>query len=153
MTPTNATMLPARTSSAVRLRTGWAFIAADYGFGIGNTYALTLSQRSAGAVGLAGLLVLAAACSSGGPPAPSPSPSAALTSPSPSPQPLQRVEKSLPAPVEETAAAAAGGRLYVMGGFNAAGASLNTVYVFDGTTWSLGPRLPLPLDHPSAATL
>ena len=70
-----------------------------------------------------------------------------------SPMPLQRLERSLPSPIEETAAAAAGGKLYVMGGFNAAGASLNTVYVFDGTTWSLGPRLPFPLDHPSAATL
>lgn len=63
------------------------------------------------------------------------------------------MEPSLPAPVEETAAAAAGGKLYVMGGFNAAGASLSTVYVFDGTSWSSGPRLPLPLDHASAATL
>jgi non-specific serine/threonine protein kinase len=59
----------------------------------------------------------------------------------------------LPAPVEETAAAAAGGKLYVMGGFNGAGASLSTVYVFDGTRWTAGPRLPLPLDHASAATL
>ena len=40
-----------------------------------------------------------------------------------------------------------------MGGFNAAGQSLTSVYVFDGSTWSTGPRLPLPLDHPSAATL
>ena len=40
-----------------------------------------------------------------------------------------------------------------MGGFNAAGASLNSVYVFDGSRWSSGPRLPLPLDHASAATL
>jgi len=56
-------------------------------------------------------------------------------------------------PIEEAAAAAAGGRLFVMGGFNAAGASLNTVYVFDGISWTSGPRLPLPLDHPSAATL
>jgi N-acetylneuraminic acid mutarotase len=63
------------------------------------------------------------------------------------------MEASLPAPVEETAAAAAGGKLYVMGGFNAAGASLATVYVFDGASWSAGSRLPLPLDHPSAATL
>ena len=63
------------------------------------------------------------------------------------------MEQSLPGPVEETAAAAAGGKLYVMGGFNAAGASLNTVYVFDGTSWMSGPRLPLPLDHASAATL
>jgi hypothetical protein len=86
---------------------------------------------------LAAMLLLAA-CSSGA---------------SPSPQPLQRVERSLPAPVEETAAAAAGGKLYVMGGFNAAGVSLNTVYVFDGSRWASGPRLPLPLDHSSAATL
>src|SRR2546430_3763649 len=40
-----------------------------------------------------------------------------------------------------------------MGGFNAAGHSLASVYVFDGTAWASGPRLPLPLDHPSAATL
>jgi Kelch motif protein len=59
----------------------------------------------------------------------------------------------MPAAVEETAAAAAGGKLYVMGGFNAAGVSLSTVYVFDGTGWASGPRLPLPLDHPAAATL
>ena len=56
-------------------------------------------------------------------------------------------------PIEEAAAAAAGGKLFVMGGFNAAGASLNTVYVFDGISWTSGSRLPLPLDHPSAATL
>lgn len=56
-------------------------------------------------------------------------------------------------PVEETAAAAASGNLYVMGGFNAAGASLDSVYVFDGSAWQPGPRLPLPLDHPSATTL
>jgi N-acetylneuraminic acid mutarotase len=66
---------------------------------------------------------------------------------------LQRVEPSLPLAVEETAAAAAGGKLYVMGGFNAAGASLSSVYVFDGASWATGPRLPLPLDHASAATL
>lgn len=46
-----------------------------------------------------------------------------------------------------------GGKLYVMGGFNAAGASLDTVYVFDGTAWATGPALPLPLDHASATTL
>jgi N-acetylneuraminic acid mutarotase len=40
-----------------------------------------------------------------------------------------------------------------MGGFNAAGQSLSTVYVFDGNRWSAGPRLPLGLDHASAATL
>jgi hypothetical protein len=88
---------------------------------------------------------------------PSPSPSLASPSPSPSPSPtplpLQQSETSLPAPVEETAAAAAGGKLYIMGGFNAAGASLSTVYVFDGTSWTSGTRLPLGLDHASATTL
>src|SRR5439155_327702 len=104
-------------------------------------------------------LLLMGACSSGTASQARPSPSPSLASPSSSPlsslspMPLQRLERSLPSPIEETAAAAAGGKLYVMGGFNAAGASLNTVYVFDGTTWSLGPRLPFPLDHPSAATL
>ena len=101
---------------------------------------------------------LVAGCTSNQAAAP-PTPSATATpsppvfsSPTPSP-PAQRVEASLPAPIEETAAAAANGKLYVMGGFNGAGASLAGVYVFDGTSWSAGPRLPLPLDHPSAATL
>jgi N-acetylneuraminic acid mutarotase len=40
-----------------------------------------------------------------------------------------------------------------MGGFDTAGQSLATVYVFDGTTWQPGPALPLPVDHPSAAAL
>jgi len=102
-------------------------------------------------------LALAATCTSqhaAAPtsPTPSPIPSPVFSSPSP-PAPEQRMEAPLPASIEETAAAAAGGRLYVMGGFNAAGASLDGVYVFDGTSWSTGPRLRLPLDHASAATL
>jgi non-specific serine/threonine protein kinase len=56
-------------------------------------------------------------------------------------------------PIEETAAASAGGELYVMGGFNAVGVSLDGTYVFDGSVWHAGPRLPLPLDHASAASL
>ena len=71
----------------------------------------------------------------------------------PIPQPAQRQEPSLPVPIEEAGAATAGGNLYVIGGFNVAGASLDSVYVFDGSTWRAGPRLPLPVDHPSAATL
>jgi N-acetylneuraminic acid mutarotase len=55
--------------------------------------------------------------------------------------------------LEESAAAVAGGKLYVIGGFDAAGNSLETVWVFDGTTWSAGPRLPIGLDHTSAASL
>ncbi len=103
--------------------------------------------------------MLLTACGGGGTAAaPSPSPPASPV-PTPSfsspgaPAPEQRQEISLPAPVEETGAAAAGGKLYVMGGFNAAGASLDSVYVFDGSAWRSGPRLPLPLDHPSAASL
>lgn len=86
-------------------------------------------------------------------PSPSPSSSPVASSPSPSPQPPQRVEAPLPVPLEESAAAAAGGKLYVMGGFDAVGRSLRTVYVFDGTAWSVGPSLPLGLDHTAAATL
>jgi N-acetylneuraminic acid mutarotase len=63
------------------------------------------------------------------------------------------MEAPLPVPLEESAAAAAGGRLYVMGGFDAAGRSLSTVYVFDGTAWTNGPGLPLGVDHPAAAAL
>ncbi|HET9780168.1 MAG TPA: kelch repeat-containing protein [Candidatus Dormibacteraeota bacterium] len=70
----------------------------------------------------------------------------------PSPQPAQKTEASLPVPIEEAAAAATGGKLYVMGGFNAAGVSLNSTYVFDGSSWQSGPSLPLGLDHPSATT-
>jgi hypothetical protein len=63
------------------------------------------------------------------------------------------METPLPVALEESGAAAAGGKLYVIGGFDAAGNSLSTVWVFDGTAWTAGPRLPLGLDHVSAATL
>jgi len=59
----------------------------------------------------------------------------------------------LPVALEEAAAATAGGKLYVIGGFDAVGNSLNTVWVFDGSVWSAGPRLPLGLDHSSAAVM
>src|SRR5207253_9195202 len=84
----------------------------------------SLVRRSARA--LAGLMLLAA-CRS--PPAATPgasaSPTEALpaTFSSPANQaPAQRQEIQMPAAVEETAAAAAQGNLYVMGGFNAGGA-------------------------------
>src|SRR2546428_5557238 len=84
---------------------------------------------------------------------PSPTPAAESPSPSPSLPAVQRGEPSLPMALQEAAAAAAGGRLYVMGGFDAAGNSLRTVWVFDGSAWSAGPPLPLGLDHASATTL
>ena len=62
------------------------------------------------------------------------------------------MEVALPAAVEETAAAAAGGKLYVLGGFDAAGHSLDSVYVLNGSAWASGPRLPLAVDHSSAAS-
>lgn len=86
------------------------------------------------------------------PSSPSPGASPIAASPAPSPQ-AQRMEAPLPAALEESGAAAAGGKLYVIGGFDAAGNSLSTVWVFDGTAWSAGPRLPLELDHLSAASL
>lgn len=62
------------------------------------------------------------------------------------------METPLPVALEEAGAATAGGKLYVIGGFDAAGNSLRTVWVFDGSSWSAGPRLPVGLDHTSAAT-
>lgn len=102
-------------------------------------------------------MILLASCGGGAAavPTPSPSPPSATFTPlvPPSPQPEQRLETALPVPIEEAAAAVSGGNLYVMGGFDAAGNSLDSVYVFDGSAWHTGPRLLLPVDHPSAATL
>jgi len=86
-------------------------------------------------------------------PSSAPSPSPIAITPSPLPPPTQRAETPLPVVLEEAAAASAGGNLYVIGGFDAAGNSLRTVWVFDGTAWHAGPRLPLGLDHTAAATL
>jgi hypothetical protein len=116
-----------------------------------------------------GLIVamIIAACGGSQPVSGSPAPtvsvtpsSSAIASPAPTmtppvvpAPPTQRMERSLPVALEESAAAAAGGKLYVIGGFDAAGNSLRTVWVFDGKAWSAGPRLPIGLDHTSAAEL
>lgn len=110
------------------------------------------------ALGVAAIVCLVVSCGGGGNVAPTtltPTPPSVTFSPlaTPTPQPAQKPEPSLPVPIEEAAAAVEGGSLYVMGGFNAAGASLDSVYVFDGSAWHAGPRLPLPVDHPSAASL
>jgi hypothetical protein len=146
-----------RTSQAARVRSGRRVITgAHYGFRIGKTLPSRVMTGMRAAVWLASL-VLASACASGTASTPTPSPGQSAVAPSPeppvSPAPVQRQETSLPAPIEEAAAASANGKLYVMGGFNAAGASLDSVYVFDGATWQTGPRLPLPVDHPSAAAV
>lgn len=104
----------------------------------------------------AAILAMAVALSCGGAqqaaPSLSPTPTASVAV-SPSPEPVQRVEAPLPVAVEEAAAASAGGKLYVIGGLDATGSSLQSVWVLDGSRWSAGPRLPLGLDHTSAATL
>ncbi len=108
----------------------------------------------AGRKRLSALAVILAACSSGPaaqPPAISPTshpPPAA----SPAAQPPQREEEALPEPREETASAALDDALYVIAGFDAAGRDTATVFVYRNG-WSVGPRLPIALDHPSAATL
>jgi hypothetical protein len=53
--------------------------------------------------------------------------------------------------IEEGAAAALAGRLYVLGGFDAAGNDSSSVFVFDGVSWATGPSLPQGLDHLAAA--
>src|SRR5260370_36034774 len=105
---------------------------------------------------VAAALIVVVACGTRSAAVPSPTPSPVPTPtppPVPTPATPQRMEASLPAPVEETGAAVAAGKLYVMGGFDAAGRSLSTVYVFDGTAWHAGPGLSLAVDHPSPATL
>src|SRR5213594_4394664 len=79
-----------------------------------------------------------AACGGSAPatsPSPTATPSPVVPSASPSPPPpLQRMEAQLPVALEEAAAAVAGGKLYVIGGFGSNFNSLRTVYVFDGST-------------------
>jgi len=55
--------------------------------------------------------------------------------------------------VQETAAAATPERLYVVGGYDAGGTSTASVYVYDGSTWTTGPELPVAVNHPGAAAL
>ena len=116
---------------------------------------------------LAWLAVLAlAACEPAASAIPSPrppeSPPAAPSIPvatggSPSPAPStgsdQRLERDLPAPVEEGGAAVAGGRLHVVGGFDAGGASSRRVYVLGSSGWTDGPLLPVGVDHVAAAAI
>jgi N-acetylneuraminic acid mutarotase len=65
----------------------------------------------------------------------------------------QRVETSLPSAVQETAAAATATNLYVIGGYDANGQSVASVFVFDGARWADGPTLPIAVNHPAAAVL
>lgn len=115
-------------------------------------------------IGLAlpALAVLLTACTRGGPPPVVPKASVGATvTPTPSSTieavaPVasgQQQEASLPAAREELAGAALGGRLYAIGGYDAAGRDTDTVFVYASGAWSSGPPLPVRLDHPSAAVL
>ena len=74
------------------------------------------------------------------------------TPPTSSAQIEQRQELALPQSREELAAAALGGTLFVIAGFDTRGRDTNTVFTYNGS-WSLGPPLPEALDHPAAAVL
>jgi hypothetical protein len=65
----------------------------------------------------------------------------------------QVTEPALPAARQETAAAALGDTLYVIAGKDSSGAATNSVFVFKGGNWSVGPSLPIPLDHAGASAL
>jgi N-acetylneuraminic acid mutarotase len=56
---------------------------------------------------------------------------------------------------QETAVVATGGKLYVLGGFDGAGAVVPAVQVFDPATckWSMGPALPKAVHHANAAVV
>jgi N-acetylneuraminic acid mutarotase len=58
-------------------------------------------------------------------------------------------------PLQETAAVAIDGKIYVIGGLDGAGGTVASVLVYDvGTnTWASGPDLPRNLHHASAATV
>jgi non-specific serine/threonine protein kinase len=62
---------------------------------------------------------------------------------------------SAPSARTEVAAAVAGGRIHVVGGYRADGATVATVEVFDPATgaWQRGPDLPVALNHAMAATI
>src|SRR5689334_9231361 len=56
--------------------------------------------------------------------------------------------------IQETAAVAVSGKIYVLGGFDANRVLVNCVQIYDTATgtWSDGPALPRPLHHANAAT-
>src|SRR5688500_15015608 len=105
-----------------------------------------------GRLRMLGVIVVAAllpvACTAGGAPEQAPASTRAG-------EPAWR--RLAPAPSERTevAAAAVGGRVYVLGGYAADGATLATVEVYDpaADAWSGGPDLPVAVNHAMAATL
>jgi hypothetical protein len=65
----------------------------------------------------------------------------------------QRYEAPLPVAIQEAAAASTTGRLYVVGGYDAARNSSAATLVYDGTAWHDGPALPIAVNHPGAAVI
>ena len=55
--------------------------------------------------------------------------------------------------IQEAGAASTGGRLYVVGGYDAARNSSAAAFVFDGSTWSAAPSLPIAVNHPGVAAI
>jgi hypothetical protein len=93
-----------------------------------------------------GLGLTLTACDGGSPAPPGPA--------APSISVDQRVERSLPEPRQEVAAAASDAvGLWVVGGFTGERVSSPSVFRFDGSRWHAAPPLPLGLDHPAAAAL
>ena len=102
-------------------------------------------------LGVAAALLLAA-CTVGEREAPIPAPS-----PAPTAGGDLAWRRLAPAPTERTevAAAAAGGRIYVAGGYAPNGDTVATVEVYDpaADAWAAGPDLPVAVNHAMAATL
>src|SRR5215510_13662239 len=61
----------------------------------------------------------------------------------------------MPSVRQEVGVAAVEGRVYVVGGLNAAGVGQTTLDIFDTKTnqWQTGPPLPLSLHHPNVAAV
>lgn len=66
-----------------------------------------------------------------------------------------RALSAAPSARTEVVAAAAGSRIYVMGGYRADGGTLPTVEILDTATerWEIGPPLPVAVNHAMAATV
>jgi len=101
-------------------------------------------------LGVAATLLLAA-CAAGERPAPDPAPDPAPTAGG------VAWRRLAPAPSERTevAAAAAGGRIYVAGGYAPSGDTVATVEAYDtaADAWTAGPELPVAVNHAMAAAL
>lgn len=119
-------------------------------------------RRGAAMTGLV-LLLVASACSGSGSSHPTSASTASTTSTRPSAPSTtappaataltQQAEPALPVAVQESGGASAGGRLYVVGGYDVTRSSVADVWVFDGRSWRAGPTFPLRVNHPGVAAV